>query len=281
MPLPAVDAELFCRSESLLGEGPFWHDDRLYWVDILQSALRSCDREGGDSKTIDFPSHVGAVAPWGGKLIAGTSQGLGILAPDGSFQLLPQSPPLPPKVRFNDGKLDPAGRFWCGTMEYSAAPNAGALYRVERNGTVSQVLDNITIANGLAWDVATRRFYYIDTVLQRVDVFDYDISSGAIANRRVAFELATEYGLPDGMCLDRAGRLWIAFWRGSQVIAFDAKSGAPRCCVKVPTRLTSSCCLHPDGRKLFITTARTEHTAAQLRDEPLAGSVFCADISAA
>src|ERR1700737_4653512 len=112
MPPLTFDAELFCRAKSLLGEGPFWHGDRLYWVDILQSRLHSCNAKGEDVATSVFPSHVGAVAPWAGGFIAGTRQGIGILDTEGAFGLLPQSPSLEPRIRFNDGKLDPAGRFW-------------------------------------------------------------------------------------------------------------------------------------------------------------------------
>ena len=272
MPLRTLDAELFCRSESLLGEGPFWHENRLYWVDILQSKLQSCDATGQDCRAAVIPSHVGAAAPWQGGFIAGTQQGIGILTADGAFNLLPATPQLSSSMRFNDGKLDPVGRFWCGTMDYQAAAGAGALYRVERNGAIAAVLDGITIANGLAWDDRAGRFYYIDTPTHRVDVFDFDLGAGTIANRRTAFELPPEYGLPDGMARDTAGRLWIAFWRGGQVIGFDPVHGEPACRIRVPTRLTSSCWI--DNSTLYITTARTELSAAELRGEPLAGCVF-------
>lgn len=279
MSIRTSDAQLFCQFNSLLGEGPFWQGDRFYWVDILQSRLHHCSATGEDLQTIEFPTHVGAVAPWEGGFIAGTSQGLGLMSADGKFQLLPQSPKLPDAIRFNDGKLDPAGRFWCGTMEYSAAADAGSLYRVERDGTITKMLDGITIANGLAWNAEATRFYYIDTMLQRVDVFDYDLQTGEIANRRVAFTVPQAYGLPDGMCMDNDGRLWVAFWRGSQVVAFQPETGEPTSCIRVPTRLTSSCNIGADGQTLFITTARTELSAEQLEQEPLAGSVFCADLS--
>jgi D-xylonolactonase len=272
----SLDATLFCQSESLLGEGTIWHRDRLYWVDILQSELQSCDGRGQDRRALTLPSHVGAAAPWPGGFIAGTQQGIGILTPEGAFHVLPDSPRLAPGLRFNDGKLDPQGRFWCGTMDYSAAPHAGSLYRVEQNGRVTCVLDGITIANGLAWNESAGRFYYIDTITHRVDVFDFDPPSGAIANRRTAFELPAEYGLPDGMSRDSSGRLWIAFWRGGQVIGFAPDTWKPVYRIQVPTRLTSSCWIHEESRTLYITSARTELSPAQLVAEPLAGSVFCA-----
>jgi sugar lactone lactonase YvrE len=183
-------------------------------------------------------------------------------------------------MRFNDGKLDPLGRFWCGTMAYASTPGAGALYRVERNGNTVRVLEGVTVANGLAWDEINGRFFYIDSVTHRVDLFDYDAESGAIANRRTAFEVPREFGVPDGMARDKAGRLWIACWGGANVVGFDPESCHPVCRIRVPTRLSSSCWVGPDNRTLYITTARTELSAAQLAKEPLAGSVFRAELPA-
>lgn len=271
-PATLLDAELFFRDDCLLGEGPFWHEERLFWVDILNCQLRSCDARGNDFGILRFPSHVGCVAPWGKGFIAGTKEGLGTISIGGSYRPLPQSPVLPRNIRFNDGKLDPAGRFWCGTMDYEARAGMGALYVVEKDGSVREVLDGITIANGLAWDERAGLFYYIDTALGRVDVFDYNIGTGAITNRRVAFRIPAELGLPDGMALDDAGTLWIACWRGAHVLGYDPHSGELRARLRLPTRLSSSCWIHRD--RIYVTTARTELNPDQLRMEPLAGSIF-------
>ena len=280
MNISTLDAELFCRIECQVGEGPFWHEQRLYWVDIFGSRLHSCDENGLYPRFLTLPSHLGAAAPWGSGFIAGTKEGIGLLSYEGVFSLMPGSPSLAEDERFNDGKLDPAGRFWCGTTTYAIASGAGALYRVERNGDMARVLDGLTIANGLAWDEDANLFYYIDTPTQRIDVFDYDASSGQIENRRVAFEIPREFGIPDGMALDPAGRLWVACWGGSRVVAFDPRSGRPLCRIDVPTQLTSSCWVGPDDRTLFITTARSILSPEQLAKEPLAGSVFRADLPA-
>lgn len=278
MRVPSCDAELFCRAECLVGEGPFWHEQRLYWVDILGSRVHSCDASGSDTQSFTLPSHVGAVAPWASGFIAGTKQGIGTVNASGDFTLLPGSPRLVSDHRCNDGKLDPAGRFWCGTTHYEFAPGRGALYRVERDGNVSRVLDSLILPNGLAWDEAAGLFYFIDTFAHRVDVFDYDAGSGDISSRRVAFEIPKELGLPDGMALDASGRLWVACWGGSRVVAFDPASGRAVHQIRVPTRLTSSCWIGPAGDVLYITTARNTLSAEVLAEEPLAGSVFRAGL---
>jgi sugar lactone lactonase YvrE len=280
MPIPTIDAQLFCRADCLVGEGPFWHARRLFWVDILRSSLHSCDETGSRAEVRSLPSHLGAAAPWNDGFIAATQQGVGIVSAQGDFTLLADSPTLGVNLRCNDGKLDPAGRFWFGTTDYEFKPGSGALYRVARDNSVREIANGLILPNGLDWDERAERFYFIDTFTHRVDVFDFDMVSGEVANRRVAFELPREWGLPDGMSRDLCGRLWVAFWGGSRVVAFDPNSGQPLAMVQVPTRLTSSCCLGPDGQTLYITTARNTLSADVLREEPLAGSVFRAALPA-
>lgn len=278
--IPIIDAELFCRADCLIGEGPFWHDHRLYWVDILNSSLHSCDETGSRAAVYSVPSHLGAAAPWNDGFIGATQKGVGTFSSDADFTLLTGSPALAANHRCNDGKLDPAGRFWFGTNDYEFTPGSGALYRVSRDGDVREIVSGLILPNGLAWDEQAARFYFIDTFTHRVDVFDFDMASGDVSDRRVAFEVPREFGLPDGMSRDPFGRLWVAFWGGSRVVAFDPNSGQPVGMVQVPTRLTSSCCLGPDGRTLYITTARNTLSADILREEPLAGSVFRAALPA-
>lgn len=278
MTFPIVNAELFCRIECNVGEGPFWHENRLYWVDIFGRWLHSCNSHGHELGSLRLPSHVGAVAPWKSGFIAGTKEGIGLLTREGAFDLLPESPVLPADHRYNDGKLDPAGRFWCGTMTYEGLRPVGELYRVERNGRIKRMLEGLTIANGLDWDMTAGLFYYVDTPTQRVDVFDYDLASGEITNRRLAFEVPEEFGIPDGMARDSAGRLWVACWGGSRVVAFDPRNGRVLGEVRVPAQLTSSCCIGPDAGSIYITSARSTLTPEQRAREPLAGSVFRAEL---
>jgi sugar lactone lactonase YvrE len=276
--LPVFDAYPCATVVCELGEGPFVHDGRLYWVDILQRHLHSCVGGGGDHRILAVPTHLGAAAPWPGGFVTATQGGIGTLSREGEFALLPNSPRLPPELRFNDGKRDPVGRFWCGTMAYQLTPAAGALYCVEPDGAVRRVVEDVTISNGLDWDAKRGLFFYIDTPTRRVDVWDYAAVSGEISNRRLFLQLPPEYGLPDGMSLDDRGRMWIAFWGGGQVIGFDLERRVAVARVLVPASLSSSCWFDRSDRALYITSARTGLTPEQLAREPEAGKIFRADI---
>jgi sugar lactone lactonase YvrE len=178
-------------------------------------------------------------------------------------------------VRFNDGKCDPAGRFWAGTMAYDLAPGAGTLYRLDRGGVVRPVIPGLTISNGLAWDEARGVMYHIDTIPRTVWAYDYDLDSGAIARRRVAWQVPEALGYPDGMTLDAVGRLWIAFFGGGCVRCWDPLGRTIVHVVALPVSQVTACTFGgPDLQELYITTAWEHMTRAQRAAEPLAGGLF-------
>jgi sugar lactone lactonase YvrE len=259
-----------------LGEGPFWDPGtgRLHWVDILGCRLHGCREDGSDLRSLAVPSHLGSAAPWGDGFIAATRDGIGLLDRSGAFKPLPRSPRLAAHVRFNDGKCDPTGRFWAGTMAYDSRPGAGALYRVEPGGEVARVLDGLTLSNGLAWDLPRARMYHIDTATRRLDAYDWDAATGAIRDRRCVAAFAESDGWPDGMTLDRQGRAWIAFWDGWKVLCVDPDSGGTVAELRVPVQRPTSCAFGPGERTLFITSARTGLDAEALARQPGAGAVF-------
>ena len=119
-----------------------------------------------------------------------------------------------PNNRFNDGKVDPEGRLWAGTMGIDEAPNVGSLYRLNRNLSADKLFDQVSVSNGMVWTSDQKTFYYIDSPTRRVDVFDCDMAAGTLSNRRTAFELPEGMGYPDGMCIDDEGMLWVALWQG-------------------------------------------------------------------
>src|ERR1700691_2328114 len=112
--ITTVDAELFCRADCLVGEGPFWHEDRFFWVDILGGALHSCDGPGFSTAVCRAPSHLGVAAQWDCGFIAVTQQCVEIVSTAVKVAVLAGGPTLRGNMRCNDGKLDPAGRFWFG-----------------------------------------------------------------------------------------------------------------------------------------------------------------------
>jgi sugar lactone lactonase YvrE len=172
-------------------------------------------------------------------------------------------------MRANDGAVDPAGRFWIGTMCDDEAPDLAALYRYDGDGSLTTVLEDISLSNGLAWSGDERRMYYVDSPTLRIDVLDYDTATGAVENRRPFATIEAGVGVPDGVVLDDDGGVWVALYGGAQVRRYDP-DGALDAVLAVPADNVTACWFGgEDGRRLFITTARSP--------QPLGGCLFVAE----
>jgi sugar lactone lactonase YvrE len=192
---------------------------------------------------------------------------------DGPAERIAAVPEARPGLRFNDGKCDPAGRFWAGTMAYDQAEGAGALYRLDPDGLARMVIDEVTISNGLAWSLDGRTMYYIDTPTQRVDAFPCDPVTGAVGDRRSEIHIPPEAGAPDGMTIDAEGGLWIALWGGSAVHRY--LDGRLEQVIELPVSQPTSCCFGGESMdELYVTSARQGLSAGRLRAETLAGALF-------
>ena len=277
-------AKCLHRSNAVLGEGPVWDAarQRLWWVDIERCELHSLDPAANEDRVWKLPHRIGfAVPTTRGNLIVGTQRGLARFAPD-SGALTPFADPEKelPANRFNDAKCDPAGRLWAGTMAISEEPGRGSLYRVDAPLSIARMVENVSISNGLAWSLDGRTMFYIDSPTRRVDGFDFDPASGALANRRTVIEVAD--GFPDGMCIDAAGNLWVALWGGWGVACFDPRTGMQVAKIEVPVADVTSCCFGGDEwDELFITTASRDLDVAGHARQPLAGSIFVAKLGVA
>ena len=267
--------EVVTAAGAELGEGPVWdaRSGRLVWVDIIAKRIHLTDPVGGGSEVIEVPLHVGAVAPRAaGGFVAALQDGFWVVG-DGPAERIAAVPEARPGLRFNDGKCDPTGRFWGGTMAYDQAPGAGALYRLELDGSVALVLDRVTVSNGLAWSADERTLHYIDTSTQRVDTFSYHPVSGEIGDRRPEIHFPPGAGAPDGMTIDAEGGLWVALWGGGVVHRY--LEGHLERVIELPVSQPTSCCFGGDGLdELYVTSARQGLSAPQLRAEPLAGALF-------
>lgn len=282
-----------------LGEGPVWRDEALWCVDIEGKRLHRIDLETGKHDAFDAGARIGAAVPTqrDGEWLVGLQHGLALWRPDagGLPEVLVDPEPDQPGNRFNDGKADPCGRLFVGTMDMACQQPTGALYRVDSDRRVTRLLDGVTISNGLAWDTEKHTMYYIDTPTQRVDALDWDPATGQISGRRVVIDLTDEPGGPDGMCIDADGRLWVATWGGGAVLCIDpgtapgtTKPNAPvsgpgggeivgRVTVAAP-HVTSCCFGGPDLKTLYITTARIGMNAEQLEKQPRSGDVFAVKV---
>jgi sugar lactone lactonase YvrE len=266
-----------------LGEGALW-DSRagvLYWVDIMVGRLHVFDPARGDDRVFEIGQHVGTVVPRrsGGVLLA-LHHGIAAFDPEtGKLDVLCDPEADRPGNRFNDGKCDPAGRFWAGTMAIDCSAGKGSLYRLDADRSLHRVLSPVSVSNGIVWSLDARTMYYTDTLSREVWAFDYDLATGAIANRRTAIRIPEADGLPDGMTIDAEGMLWVAHWGGGRVTRWDPRAGRLLDTIRVPASQVTSCAFGgPDLGTLYITSARRGLDANALAREPMAGALFCAKL---
>jgi sugar lactone lactonase YvrE len=278
-----LTAECVLDAQAELAEGPVWDAAArcLWWGDIMRGMLHRFDPESGSDSQAELGQMIGAVATSRESgLVAAVERGFARVDPDtGAMEPIAVPDAEPAGNRFNDGKCDPAGRFWAGTMGMNAEPDRGNLYRLDPDGTVQLMLAGVSISNGLAWSHDGRTMYYIDTATGGVDAFDFDPARGTIARRRTVVRIPEEQGAPDGMCIDGEGKLWVAHWGGGQVGRWDPANGAQVGRVNVPCTNVTSCAFGgPHLRTLYITTARAGLDGTALKDEPLAGGLFSVEL---
>ncbi len=272
-------AECIIDEQNQLGEGPVW-DDRLqeiFWVDIEGCTLHRLRPSDGRRTQHQFPHKIGAAVP--------AQDGTWILAlADGFYRfdlengvstLIAHTKDANPANRMNDGKCDPSGRFWAGTMSAKWQRDAN-LYMLD-NGQLSHRLSEVGCSNGLAWNADATIMYYIDSFERIVYAFDYDAATGAISNRRPAItypDIEGEGG-PDGMSIDAEGMLWIGHWGGSQVGRWNPLTGEKLATIPIPVLNVTSCAFGGVNLdELYITTARVGNDEAALRKQPQAGGLF-------
>jgi sugar lactone lactonase YvrE len=246
--------EIAVRANAKLAEGPRWDaaTGRLLWVDIEGCELHVLER--GEDRAIGLDAMVGVAAPTSsGAVLVALADRLALVdLADQSVRTLVRLP-HGPALRSNDGACDAAGRFWIGTMGLDETPGAGALYRYD--GRLKRVLDEVTLSNGIGWTRDDTRMYYIDSPVQRVDIFDFELASGRIDDRRPFVSIDESDGIPDGLTVDDEGGVWVALYGGSCVHRYD-ESGRLDAVLEVPALNVTSCCFGgDDGRSLFVTTA--------------------------
>jgi sugar lactone lactonase YvrE len=277
--MQTASASVAFEARAELGEGSLWDErlGRLYWVDIVQSRVHVFNPTNRSNLSFDVGQNVGTVVPTqNDKLLLALRDGFAWLDPDtGRVHLLEQLLADLPGERFNDGKCDPAGRFWAGTMVEKGPKRTGKLYCLDESLDVTTKIEGVTISNGLVWSSDQTRFYYIDTPTHEIVGYDFDVATGAIDNRSVVATIPAGIGSPDGMTIDADDQLWVALFHGASVLRIDPRSGEVGFRVEVPAKNVTSCAFGGlDLDELFITTARVGSSAAELAAQPLAGSLF-------
>lgn len=276
-----MEAKLLLDAKAQLGEGSLWHptEKKLYWIDIEKGELHIYDPATKKDKHFNVGTRVGTVVPvkGGGALVALQNGIRYIDTRTGKLSLL--NNPLGDNIRFNDGKCDPAGRFWVGSMDLDFKEGAASLYRFDTDKTIHEMVKHVTCSNGIVWSADKKTMYYIDTPTGNVDAFDYDEGTGNISNRRVAVKVPDGNGAPDGMAIDSEDKLWVALWGGNGVAKFDPSTGKMLLKINVPAPHTTSCAFGgKDLKTLYITTARDGLSEDQLKKYPQSGGLFAIDV---
>jgi sugar lactone lactonase YvrE len=271
------EAELCDSRRSLLGEGPLWHAEghRVFWVDILGKLVLWADLRNGDAGEFNMPSHIGAVLPrengrWWAFLVDGVYDfdvETTHIRKVASFPHLLGPEAL--MTRANDAAVGPGGEVFCGTMAYDPGehPGAGNLYTFD-GATLTSVVDNVTISNGLGWSADSSRMFYVDTTTQQIDQFSYG-QGGALSDRRRFATIPQSLGSPDGLAVDSADHVWVALWGGGRVQRL-APDGSLAGYIQLPCAHVTSCAFSgEDLQDLIITTAAVED-----EDNDAAGKLY-------
>ena len=255
-----------------LGEGPIWspESNSVTWTDITQNRFHTADLDTGTTQSFSAPSMVGAIAHTrNGDFIAATQEGFAHVSIEGKFSALHTF--LASDMRMNDGKVDPVGRFWAGSLALSFEKNRGSLYVLDKDGSYSPVLNDVTLSNGMGWSPDAKYFYYIDSIPGTLKRFDYDSIHGRISNQVDLITFDTALGIPDGMSITSDGKIVIALWDGGRVEIYEP-SGKKISEIKLGVSRPTSCTFAgADGDVLIVTTASQ---GIDLTKEPLAGKIL-------
>ncbi len=273
------EVELVLDSQSDLGEGAIWNwkTGELIWINITGKILNFYNPKIGNNKEMFTGQMIGTVVPAeSGQVMVALKNGIYSLDPATGTKKQMANPEADlPDNRFNDGKCDPAGRFWAGTMSMTGQKETGTLYRLDSDSTIDKMIENVSISNGIVWSPDATKMYYIDTPTQKVMAYDYDNETGDISNPSVAVEVAKEMGSPDGMTIDADGNIWVALWGGSAVACWNPETGKLLKKINIPAKNVTSCAFGGDNLEtLYITTARQNTSGEELQTFPHAGGVF-------
>jgi sugar lactone lactonase YvrE len=265
-----------------LGEGPIWHDDALWFVDIKGHKVHRYDPGRGDPQSFDAPDQVTFLAPLaGGGFIAGLKSGLHHFHPEiGDFAFLGEIEPPELDNRPNDATVDAEGRLWFGTMHDGEKAPSGALYRLTRTGDTVKQDDGICITNGPCVSPDGKTFYHTDTLAKVIWAYDIDADGDLTAKREFA-RIDIEHAWPDGSVVDIEGHVWTALWGGHGALRFSPH-GRIVDRVDLPAiNVTKPCFGGPDLTTLYFTTARKGLGDADLAAYPLSGGLFALPVGVA
>ncbi|MES2786154.1 MAG: SMP-30/gluconolactonase/LRE family protein [Pseudomonadota bacterium] len=284
-----------------LGESPFWHpqEQRLYWVDIPAFKIRRLDPASGVVDSWAVPSEPGCIAPArGGGLVMALRDGIYRGRTwGGALDLITRFAHDPATTRFNDGKADPEGRFWAGTMYEPRDARKAELYSIDMRARaggqgepqIEIKAQNAVISNGLAWSPDAHVVYWADTPTHAVQAWDWDRHTNAMTRHREFARVPGKPdgwkpgdggygGRPDGAAVDAEGNYWVAMFEGQRLLKFSA-AGEQLAAVELPVRCpTMPCFGGADLKTLYVTSASYKRPDDELRQLPLSGRIIASRV---
>jgi sugar lactone lactonase YvrE len=262
--------ELVLDASAELGEGPRWHAEerRLYWVDIARRELHRFDPATGEDEMRIFNEPVGCFAfrEAGGLLLA-MKNGFATLDSWDAEPVAFGAQVLADKsdYRFNDGRTDPCGKFWAGSVDMTKQTGEAALYRLDPDGSVSSIEGGMLTCNGAAFTADGARFHHADTPSHALRA--YDVVGGELANRRILHQWPIGHGRPDGGSFDEAAYYWTALFDGGRLARLSPDGEVVEEVVLPISRPTMIAFGGDDRRTAYVTSAR-------VGGEPLSGGIF-------
>ncbi len=287
--LRAGEVRVAVASAATLGESPVWHpgEQALYYVDIAGHRLHRFDPKAGELRHWSFDTEVACIAPHlDGTLTVAMRDGVWRFDPVSGERTRLVAPDYDPaRQRFNDGKCDPQGRFWVGTIDDAREPRASL--SCFTRGTLSRKLEGLTTLNGLAWSPNGRTMHWSDTKAHTVYAADFDPASGEISRQRVFASFPVKQtgqsldaygGRPDGAAMDSEGCYWVAMFEGQRLVRLSP-DGDLVGEIALPVRCpTMPCFGGADLKTLYITSSREKRPQTELIEQPYAGCVLALEV---
>jgi D-xylonolactonase len=267
-----MEPELIADYQDECGENPLWHplEKKLYWVDIDRGRIFRFDPADGKSEMVYEDIPVGGFTiQQDGALLLFRTRGEVVIWRNGKTTGVIKEIFAELKLRFNDVIADPQGRVFCGTYSEKGIP--GRLYRLDTNGSLHKILDDIGCSNGMGFTLDRKQMYYTDSRVKKIYIFDYDAKTGTLSNQRVFVDSSAQEGVPDGMTVDAEGYIWSARWGGWSLVRYSAQ-GIEKRRIRFPASQVSSITFGGDDlTDMYVTTAAR---GGKAKTGPRAGALF-------
>ncbi|KQT02769.1 SMP-30/gluconolactonase/LRE family protein [Rhizobium sp. Leaf386] len=271
--------EVLIDVKTQLGEGPLWdvEDQRLYWIDSIGKKVFRCTVDGRELRAWEVPDIIGSMAirKKGGAVLS-LARGFHFMDFDsGEVELIHDPEPGMQNNRLNDGKVDRHGRFVVGSMDIGEAGKNASIYRLDPDLKVHKLDDGIIVSNGPCWSPSGETFYFADSWAGELWAYDYDLSAGAVSNRRVFATLDnSDGGIADGSTVDAEGYVWNAQVFDGKLVRY-APDGTVDRIVQMPVRRITSLMFGGPNLDILYVTSMSLLLQPHLPKDPIArGSLF-------